>query len=193
MSNDSSGNTGELSSGGSRHHQVYPTLDERLDIPIVVPLQVNVLRRPSNRAVADAIGLSPDRLNRASFDLVVVGAGPAGLAAAVCAASEGLKVVVLDATAPGGQAGTSPSHRPLSLREHQIQILNRSTGCAFAKIIENRGQQDVPVLHVGKYAKAHVVRTVQRLRIQVLQRARFVQRQDTYVGRFGIVACEACV
>jgi thioredoxin reductase (NADPH) len=77
------------------------------DIPIVVTLRGTVLRRPSNRAVADAIGLSPDRLNGARFDLVVVGAGPAGLAAAVYAASEGLKVVVLDAKAPGGQAGTS--------------------------------------------------------------------------------------
>jgi thioredoxin reductase (NADPH) len=77
------------------------------DIPIVVSLQGTVLRRPSNRAVADAIGLSPDRLNGARFDLVVVGAGPAGLAAAVYAASEGLKVAVLDAKAPGGQAGTS--------------------------------------------------------------------------------------
>lgn len=77
------------------------------DIPIVVTLQGTVLRRPSNRAVADAIGLSPDRLNGTRFDLVVVGAGPAGLAAAVYAASEGLKVAVLDAKAPGGQAGTS--------------------------------------------------------------------------------------
>ena len=77
------------------------------DIPIVVTLQGTVLRRPSNRAVADAIGLSPDRLNGARFDLVVVGAGPGGLAAAVYAASEGLKVAVLDAKAPGGQAGTS--------------------------------------------------------------------------------------
>ncbi|WP_207001598.1 FAD-dependent oxidoreductase [Trinickia mobilis] len=77
------------------------------DIPVVVTLQGTVLRQPSNRAVADAIGLSPDRLNGLRFDLVVVGAGPAGLAAAVYAASEGLKVAVLDAKAPGGQAGTS--------------------------------------------------------------------------------------
>jgi len=66
-----------------------------------------VLKQPGHRAVADAIGLSPDRLNGEHFDLVVVGAGPAGLAAAVYAASEGLKVAVLDAKAPGGQAGTS--------------------------------------------------------------------------------------
>jgi len=77
------------------------------DIPVVITLQGVVLRQPSHRAVADAIGLSPDRLNGEHFDLVVVGAGPAGLAAAVYAASEGLKVAVLDAKAPGGQAGTS--------------------------------------------------------------------------------------
>src|ERR1700754_2946183 len=77
------------------------------DMPVVITLQGNVLKRPTHRAVADAIGLSPDRLNGERFDVVVVGAGPAGLAAAVYAASEGLRVAVLDAKAPGGQAGTS--------------------------------------------------------------------------------------
>lgn len=42
--------------------------------------------------------------------------------------------------------------RPLLPREHEVQVLNRSSGCAFAKIIENRGQQDVPVFDVMKYA-----------------------------------------
>ncbi|OAJ62376.1 copper transporter [Paraburkholderia ginsengiterrae] len=77
------------------------------DMPVVITLQGQVLKQPTNRAVADAIGLSPDRLNGEHFDLVVVGAGPAGLAAAVYAASEGLRVAVLDTKAPGGQAGTS--------------------------------------------------------------------------------------
>jgi thioredoxin reductase (NADPH) len=77
------------------------------DIPVVITLQGAVLTQPNNRVVADAIGLSPDRLNGQHFDLVVVGAGPAGLAAAVYAASEGLSVAVLDSKAPGGQAGTS--------------------------------------------------------------------------------------
>ncbi len=77
------------------------------DIPVVITLQGEVLKRPTNRAGADAIGLSPDRLNGERFDVVVVGAGPAGLAAAVYAASEGLRVAVLDTKAPGGQAGTS--------------------------------------------------------------------------------------
>ncbi|MFP3559113.1 FAD-dependent oxidoreductase [Paraburkholderia sp. SIMBA_049] len=77
------------------------------NIPVVITSQGVVLTQPSHRAVADAIGLSPDRLNGEHFDLVVVGAGPAGLAAAVYAASEGLTVAVLDGKAPGGQAGTS--------------------------------------------------------------------------------------
>jgi thioredoxin reductase (NADPH) len=77
------------------------------DMPVVITLQGDVLKRPTHRAVADAIGLSPDRLNDGRFDVVVVGAGPAGLAAAVYAASEGLRVAVLDTKAPGGQAGTS--------------------------------------------------------------------------------------
>ena len=77
------------------------------DMPVVITLQGDVLKRPTHRAVADAVGLSPDRLNGGRFDVVVVGAGPAGLAAAVYAASEGLRVAVLDTKAPGGQAGTS--------------------------------------------------------------------------------------
>lgn len=77
------------------------------DIPVVITLQGIALTQPTHRAVADAIGLSPDRINGEHFDLIVVGAGPAGLAAAVYAASEGLKAAVLDAKAPGGQAGTS--------------------------------------------------------------------------------------
>ncbi len=77
------------------------------DIPAVVTPSGEVLRQPTLRQVADGIGLSSDNIDGRSFDLVVVGAGPAGLAAAVYAASEGLSVAVLDAKAPGGQAGSS--------------------------------------------------------------------------------------
>jgi thioredoxin reductase (NADPH) len=77
------------------------------DIPAVVTPQGQVLARPSLRELADATGNSPDSLDGRQFDVAVVGAGPGGLAAAVYAASEGLRVIVLDAKAPGGQAGTS--------------------------------------------------------------------------------------
>jgi thioredoxin reductase (NADPH) len=77
------------------------------DLPVVVTPQGEVLRQPSIRALADATGISPDQLDGRGFDVVVVGAGPGGLAAAVYAASEGLSVAVLDAKAAGGQAGSS--------------------------------------------------------------------------------------
>lgn len=75
-------------------------------LPVVV-YDGEPLRNPSNAALADALGLTfevdPDQIH----DLAVVGAGPSGLAAAVYAASEGLDTIVLESTAPGGQAGTS--------------------------------------------------------------------------------------
>src|SRR5205807_6706773 len=65
-----------------------------------------LLRNPSDRQLADAIGMHRP-LEQTLYDLVVVGAGPAGLAAAVYGASEGLRTVMLERTAPGGQAGSS--------------------------------------------------------------------------------------
>src|SRR6185369_13602649 len=65
------------------------------------------LRNPSNAEVAAALGLSGAPDDGHVHDLVVVGAGPSGLAAAVYAASEGLDVLVLETSAPGGQAGSS--------------------------------------------------------------------------------------
>ena len=77
------------------------------DIPIVICRGEVVLKNPSNEAVAECFGMNaaidPGRVR----DLVVVGAGPGGLAAALYAASEGLDVLVLETDAPGGQAGTS--------------------------------------------------------------------------------------
>ncbi|MYS20957.1 FAD-dependent oxidoreductase [Streptomyces sp. SID4948] len=77
------------------------------ETPVVVWHDHQVLRNPSNAELARLIGLRTETVARAVCDLMVVGAGPGGLAAAVYGASEGLSTVVLDAVATGGQAGTS--------------------------------------------------------------------------------------
>ena len=74
--------------------------------PVVVIYDGQVLEDPSNAELVDALGVNRE-LDRRSFDLVIVGAGPAGLAAAVYGASEGLGTLVLEGEAIGGQAGTS--------------------------------------------------------------------------------------
>lgn len=76
------------------------------DTPVVAWGRKLLLRNPSDRQLAEALGLRRP-LQVSMYDLVVVGAGPAGLAAAVYGASEGLRTVVLERTAPGGQAGRS--------------------------------------------------------------------------------------
>ena len=76
------------------------------DTPVVAFARMLLLRNPSNRQLADAIGIRQP-LEDVVYDLAVVGAGPAGLAAAVYGASEGLRTVVLETSAPGGQAASS--------------------------------------------------------------------------------------
>jgi thioredoxin reductase (NADPH) len=83
----------------------------RRDLPVLIQSNGLPLRRPSIREVARVAGLlrplAPEGETEIFCDLAIVGAGPAGLAAAVYAASEGLKTVVLESYAPGGQAGSS--------------------------------------------------------------------------------------
>lgn len=82
------------------------TPEERGVLPVIECSPGEVLRRPTIKQLARCAGISrpcPDRV----FDLAIVGAGPAGMAAAVYAASEGLSTVVLDRLGPGGQAGGS--------------------------------------------------------------------------------------
>lgn len=77
------------------------------DLPAVITDGQTVLKRPTNAELAEGLGLLEDIDPSTVFDLAVVGAGPAGLASAVYAASEGLTTIVVEGNAPGGQAGTS--------------------------------------------------------------------------------------
>lgn len=77
------------------------------DVPIVICNKEQVLRNPSPSEVAQALGFNANIDESQVRDIVIVGAGPAGLAAAVYAASEGLDVLVIERAAPGGQAGSS--------------------------------------------------------------------------------------
>jgi thioredoxin reductase (NADPH) len=78
------------------------------DLPLVLVPDGEALRRPSTVKLADALGLRT-RAEQPLYDLCIVGSGPAGLAAAVYAASEGLRTVMVERDAPGGQASQSAS------------------------------------------------------------------------------------
>src|SRR5262249_59169773 len=76
-------------------------------VPVLICRGVAVRKRPSNQEIADRLGFN-ERIDKHDVrDVVIVGAGPAGLAAAVYAASEGLNALVIEASSPGGQAGSS--------------------------------------------------------------------------------------
>lgn len=104
-------------------------------LPVVILPGKVILRNPSNTALADALGLietlDPDKV----YDVAVVGGGPAGLAAAVYAASEGLATIVLESVAPGGQAGTS------SKIENYLGFPTGISGQALAGRAQNQAQK----------------------------------------------------
>ena len=77
------------------------------DVPVLICRGEVVLRSPTNQQIADCLGFNEAIDQTKLRDVVIVGAGPAGLAAAVYAASEGLDVLVLETNSPGGQAGSS--------------------------------------------------------------------------------------
>jgi thioredoxin reductase (NADPH) len=100
--------------------------------PIVRMLDGNAVPDPDNRQLAEAFGLTTRLEGRPDFDVVVVGAGPAGLAAAVSAASEGLSTFVIEREAIGGQAGSSSLIR---------NYLGFSRGVSGAELAQRAYQQ----------------------------------------------------
>ncbi|HEX4566122.1 MAG TPA: FAD-dependent oxidoreductase, partial [Vicinamibacterales bacterium] len=77
------------------------------DVPVLICRGTTTLKNPSNEEIARCLGFNASIDSSHMRDVVIVGAGPAGLAAAVYGASEGLDVLVVEANAPGGQAGAS--------------------------------------------------------------------------------------
>src|SRR3954471_13535440 len=108
-----------LARNGQPHHLLDPATDKdaadlvarysasRTDLPLVVCPDGTVLRNPPETALALAMGMITNHAHDKLYDVAVVGSGPAGLATAVYAASEGLSVAVFDSRAFGGQAGAS--------------------------------------------------------------------------------------
>jgi thioredoxin reductase (NADPH) len=76
------------------------------DCPVLRLADGKLLRRPPMRDLAELLGLQT-KARLAEYDTMIIGGGPAGLAAAVYGASEGLRTIVVEREAPGGQAGTS--------------------------------------------------------------------------------------
>jgi thioredoxin reductase (NADPH) len=110
---------GFLTRNGFPHHLLDPATDHDAaeliarfspsptDWPLVVVADGNVLRNPGETELARAVGMIGGAAGNKIYDVAIVGCGPAGLATAVYAASEGLSVVVTDARSYGGQAGAS--------------------------------------------------------------------------------------
>ena len=117
------------------------------DIPVILTCSELVLRNPTNQQIAEALGFN-DAIDQTQVrDLVIVGAGPSGLAAAVYGASEGLDVLVVESTAPGGQAGSS------SRIENYLGFPTGIAGMDLAARATNQAQKFGAQLMVGSGAR----------------------------------------
>src|SRR3989442_5436508 len=117
------------------------------EIPVVITCSKVVLKNPSNQEIADALGFNAAIDQTQVRDLVIVGAGPAGLAAAVYGASEGLDVLVVESTAPGGQAGAS------SRIENYLGFPTGIPGIDLAARATNQAQKFGAQLMIGTGAR----------------------------------------
>ncbi|MGV2291714.1 FAD-dependent oxidoreductase [Trinickia sp. YCB016] len=141
------------------------------DLPLVLCPNGAVLRNPDEAQLASCLGLIPEFDPAYVYDVAVVGAGPAGLAAAVYAASEGLSVAVFDCRAPGGQAGTS------SRIENYLGFPTGISGQALAGRAFNQAQKfgahigiplEVTALHCDRYPLEIALANAQRIRARTV-------------------------
>jgi thioredoxin reductase (NADPH) len=114
-------------------------------LPVVIA-DSHVLRNPDNATLADALGLTETLDPNHTYDLAIVGAGPAGLAAAVYGASEGLDTIVIEGLAPGGQAGTS------SKIENYLGFPTGISGQALAGRAQVQAQKFGAHLEISRHA-----------------------------------------
>lgn len=135
------------------HHDDVQALLDRFhvgvdDVPVLICRGDVVLRNPTNEQIAECLGFN-DAIDQTHVrDLIIVGAGPAGLAAAVYAASEGLDVLVLETNAPGGQAGAS------SKIENYLGFPTGISGQALAGRAFTQAQKFGAQVMIAKGAKA---------------------------------------
>ncbi len=119
---------------------------DRSETPFVIDSFDNILRNPSEDELVKTLGLSSEIDTNKTYDVVIVGAGPSGLASAVYAASEGLEVLVIEKEAPGGQASTS------SKIENYLGFPTGISGQALAGRAQIQAQKFGAVLTVSKNA-----------------------------------------
>jgi thioredoxin reductase (NADPH) len=144
-------------------------------LPVLTLLDGHALVSPSNAEIADALGASD--LERRSADLAIVGGGPAGLAAAVYAASEGLSTLVIEREAIGGQAGTSSLIR---------NYLGFPGGISGSELAQRAYQQ--AWLSGAKFVFA---RAASRLRASALDRIVTLSDGVEITARAVLIACGA--
>jgi thioredoxin reductase (NADPH) len=147
-------------------------LPSEADWPAIRVIDGKTVVRPRHRRVAELLGLGTEALT-GEYDVVIVGAGPAGLAAAVYGASEGLRTIVVEREAPGGQAGTS------SRIENYLGFPSGVSGDELAKRALQQGRR------LG--AEILVTRTITR--IEAATRQVHLDDGDVIRARTIILAC----
>ena len=120
------------------------------EVPVLICRGEKTLRNPSNQQIANCLGFNATIDQKQIRDVIVVGAGPAGLAAAVYCASEGLNVLVLETNAPGGQAGCS------SRIENYLGFPNGISGQELGARAYTQAQKFGAQIMIAKSAKGFV-------------------------------------